>query len=48
MSPLLTVTKYAQLVGLDPSVIRKRILAGKLKAVKYGKTWLIEKKNLPK
>lgn len=36
-----TVTEYAKLLGKEPSVIRKRILSGKLKARKLGKTWII-------
>jgi excisionase family DNA binding protein len=37
----LTITQYAKILGVDTSTIRRRILAGKFPATKYGKTWII-------
>jgi hypothetical protein len=44
----LTVVQYAEIVRREASVIRRRILTGKLKAIKLGKTWIIDVKELPK
>lgn len=44
----ISVTDYAKVVGREASVIRRRILSGKLKAIKFGKTWLIPLSEVPK
>lgn len=38
---LLTVTQYADLVGLTPAAVRYQIRAGTLAALRYGKHWRI-------
>lgn len=38
---MLTVTKLANRLGLNPSRIRALISSGKIKATKIGKTWVI-------
>ncbi len=43
---LLTTTQAAERLGVDPSHLRRLILDKKLPATKYGKTWLIDAKDL--
>lgn len=38
---LLTTAQAAEILGLDQSRVRHFILEGRLRAEKYGKTWLI-------
>jgi excisionase family DNA binding protein len=41
MPDFITVTQAARQAALNVSTIRYAILAGRLSATKYGKTWLI-------
>ena len=38
-----TIKQFAEMNGLLPNTVRKKILRGNLKAVKVGRDWLIEK-----
>ena len=38
-----TVKEFAELNGVLPNTVRQKILRGRLKAVKVGRDWLIEK-----
>lgn len=43
MSKLLTVNEVAKMLGRQPSSIHRSIRRGHLRAVKYGRDWLIER-----
>lgn len=43
MSDFLTVTQAAREAACNVSTLRYAILGGRLRATKYGKTWLIER-----
>ena len=42
---LMTVTQYAEKVGVHPDTVRQKILRGKLPAQKVGSVWLIDEKQ---
>lgn len=44
---LLTVAQVAELLGISRIAVFKRIQKGELPAQKYGRFYLIDKKNLP-
>jgi excisionase family DNA binding protein len=44
----LTSLEASKLVGVTPDHIRKMILRGKIKALKLGHNWLIQRKELAK
>ena len=44
---LLTVSQVAQLFGISRVAVFKRIKKGQLPAMKYGRFYLIDKKDLP-
>lgn len=46
MNDLLTLTAAAAIAGCNASTLRYAIAAGRLTAVKYGKTWLITRAAL--
>jgi excisionase family DNA binding protein len=46
MSELLTTTQAAARKNCDPSHIRRLILAGKLRAIKMGRDWVIAAEDL--
>jgi excisionase family DNA binding protein len=43
---MLTLTEAAELIGLDSSGLRRAILAGKLPATKFGKTWIVSREDV--
>ena len=46
LSDLLTVSEAAELKGVLPRTVRRRIERGRLPAVKKGTLWLIRRKDL--
>jgi hypothetical protein len=48
MNQLLTLTDAGLLVNREASGLRKAILAGDLKAEKFGKTWVVRESDLRK
>lgn len=44
---LLTVSQVAELLGISRVAVFKRIKKGQLPAMKYGRFYLIDKKDLP-
>lgn len=46
MEDWITTTEAAQLSGYDPEHVRRLARAGKIKARKWGRDWMIDGKSL--
>lgn len=42
MSNLITLKEYASLHNLNPQAVRRRILRGRMEAVKLGRDWFLD------
>ena len=45
---LIGVEEASKILGFAPSTVKDKCAAGKLPAVKIGKTWVLDKKELEK
>lgn len=47
MKKYLTTTELAKIMGISRIAVFKKVKSGKIKAVKVGRAYVIERKNLP-